>query len=89
MNKGNESGPFAVAFAWIGGITGAVGGYEAGGGPGMFGTAAVLALIGFLVGRVADAILKWMIFLATCVVVLLVNTAVRRFAWELVTSVLQ
>jgi hypothetical protein len=43
MSNGND-GSFATVFGWIGGIAGAVGGYEVGGGPGMLGTAAILAL---------------------------------------------
>jgi len=88
MGKENESGPFAIAFAWIGAITGAVGGYEAGEFPGMLVTATVLGLIGFFVGQLADAVLKWLVFLATCIIVLLVNTAVRRVAWEILSGML-
>jgi len=86
--KGNSAGPFATTFAWIGGITGAIGGYDAGEFPGMLVTAFVLGGIGYWVGQIADAALKWLIFLATCIVVLFVNAAVRRFAWELLASVL-
>ena len=87
MATNNEPGPFAKIFTVVGLIAGGIGGFEAGGGIGMLIGALLLATVGGFIGRLADAVLAWLIFVAVSIIVILINTAVRRFVWELISSI--
>jgi chromate transport protein ChrA len=76
-------GPFAVLFAWIGMIAGGAAGVQANGFLGMLIGAIVLAIIGSVVGRMADAVMAWLIFVAASIVALLINAAIRRFIFSM------
>lgn len=82
----NENGPFATLFLWIGLIAGGAAGAEAGDFMGMLVGAVLLAAIGFWIGQIADAVLAWAIFVIGSLISLLINSAIRRFLWEMITS---
>ena len=83
MAKSENEGPLAKLFTWVGVIAGGVAGAESG----EFGVVLVCAVlcgaIGFWIGRVADAVLIWLFFVVGAVVLFLINSAIRRFLWEL------
>lgn len=81
-----ENGPFATLFMWIGIIAGGAAGVESGELLGMCIGALILGAIGFWVGRLADAVLFWVIFVASTVIAFLINSAIRRFVWELIQA---
>lgn len=82
----NEEGPFATLFTWVGLIAGAAAGWEAGEFGGMCVGAFFLAVVGYWIGRMADTVLIWVLFVVGSIISLLINSAIRRFLWELLTS---
>lgn len=82
----SENGPFATLFLWVGLIAGGAAGAETGDFMAMLIGAVLLAAIGFWIGRIADAALAWAIFVVGSIISLLINSAIRRFLWELITS---
>jgi hypothetical protein len=80
----NEDGPFAKLFMFIGLIAGAAAGAEANDFATMCVVAIIFAAIGYWVGRLADAVLAWVIFIGASIISLLINTAIRRFIWEVI-----
>lgn len=87
MSRSNEPGPFATLFFWIGAIAGGAGGFETGELIGMLVGAAVLGIAGAWIGRLADAVVAWVVFILVAVATLLINAAIRRFVWELLAAV--
>ena len=86
--KENHDGPFAKIFALLGLIAGGILGLEAGGGVGMIIGAVLLAAIGGWIGRLADAVIAWLIFVAMSIIFIMINAAIRKFVWELLGSIL-
>ncbi|MBK8464859.1 MAG: hypothetical protein IPL32_03430 [Chloracidobacterium sp.] len=82
-----EHGPFAKIFAVIGLFAGGIFGLESDGGAGMLFGAVILAAIGGWIGRLADAVVAWLIFIVVSMIFILVNTAIRSFVWQLIASI--
>lgn len=86
-NKGNSSGPFATLFAWIGVIAGGAAGLETGEFGGMCVGAFIMGVAGFWIGRVVDWAVGWLIFVAVSIIALMINAAIRRFVWDMISSI--
>lgn len=83
MSDHSTGGFFEDLLMIVGGIVGAIWGYETGGGWGLIIGAAILGGIGKWVGTVAD----WFVKLALLIVLLLLNAAVRQFIWSIIESI--
>lgn len=81
-----EGGPLAAVFLWIGVIAGGAFGAESGGFPGFCIGAVLLGAAGFWIGKVVESVLVRLIFIASSIISILINSAIRRFLWELLTS---
>jgi hypothetical protein len=86
MAKSENEGFLANLFLWVGVIAGGAAGAESGEFGAVLVCAVVFGAIGFWVGRVADAVLAWLIFVGVTVVLFLINSAIRRFVWELLSA---
>ncbi len=73
-----ERGPFAMLFAWLGLFAGGAMGGETHDGLTVAICASIMAVIGFFVGRLREALLAWLTFIFVAVVELLVNDSVRQ-----------
>jgi hypothetical protein len=82
---GNEKdGPFAILFTWVGLIAGAIGGGQTGEFAAVVVGAIVLGMIGYWVGKQADALTAWLLFVLGSIIMILINSAIRRFIWALI-----
>lgn len=82
----NDAGPFAVIFLWIGLIAGGAAGAESGEFMPVLIGAIVLGGIGFWIGKQVDVFLARLIFVVVSIVGILINTAIRRFIFELIRA---
>lgn len=81
-----EGGPLAKVFLWIGVIAGGALGAESGEFLGFCIGAVLLGAVGFGIGRAVENVLIRLIFIASSIISILINSAIRRFLWELLTS---
>ncbi|HKI04287.1 MAG TPA: hypothetical protein VKK31_20085 [Thermoanaerobaculia bacterium] len=82
----NEGGPLAKFFAAVGVFAGAALGAEAGDFMALCIGAIILGLIGFGIGRVVENLLIRLIFIIVSIIFILINSAIRRFIWELIRA---
>jgi hypothetical protein len=80
--KQKDGGFFENVLMVAGGISGAIFGYNNGEFIGLIMGALILGGIGKWIGSLADAIFK-IIF---ALIIILLNNAVRRFFWDIITS---
>ncbi|WP_129776182.1 hypothetical protein [Peristeroidobacter soli] len=73
-----QRGPFGVLFAWLGLFAGASMGAETKGILTTVICAAIMAVVGFYIGRLSDTLIAWLAFIFVAVVELLVNDSVRH-----------
>jgi hypothetical protein len=81
-----EGGPLAKLFLWIGVIAGGAFGAESGDFPGFCIGALFLGAVGFWIGRAVESFVIRLIFILSSIISILINSAIRRFLWELITS---
>ena len=83
--QGNEeAGFFEGLLMVVGGISGAVFGYNAGEIIGLFIGAIIFGAIGKWVGQAADTAVKLLLLVAF----LMINAAIRRFIWSIMSAIL-
>jgi hypothetical protein len=85
-NSNTQSGPFAKLFGVIGVIAGGAAGLQANDFPGMCVGALILGMIGFVIGGLADKLVAWLLFVATALVMLLINAAIRHVVWDVLAA---
>lgn len=81
-NNEEEFGFFEGLLLVVGLISGGIFGFNNGGWLGLFVGALAFGAIGKWVGTAADGIVKFLLLVAF----LLINGAIRRFIWELISS---
>ncbi|WP_339608496.1 hypothetical protein [uncultured Roseivirga sp.] len=80
----NGTGFFEGLLMVVGGISGAVFGYNAGEIIGLFIGAIIFGAIGKWVGQAADTAVKLLLLVAF----LMINAAIRRFIWSIISAIL-
>ena len=78
----SEGGFFENVLMVLGGISGAVFGYDNGEWIGLFVGALILGGIGKVVGTAAD----WTLKMIALIIILLINRAVRHFIWNIIAA---
>ncbi|QDU69530.1 hypothetical protein [Engelhardtia mirabilis] len=86
-DKQKEGSALGTLFALVGGMGGCAAATDQGEtGTAIMVTMAVLAIIGYVVGALVEAVVIRLVFVAVVVVTFLLNAAVRQFVWSLVSS---
>lgn len=81
-----EGGSLATFFGWVGVFAGAAVGAEAGEGTGLLIGAIIFGIAGYWIGSVVEVVLVRVFFVVGSIISILINSAIRRFLWELFTS---
>lgn len=87
MSSKEEEGPFAIILAIVGFFAGIAAGQETNlEGMGVFIFAIIMSAIGFGVGNLVDKVVAWLLFILVSLIMFLVNSAIRRFIWEIISA---